>query len=267
MGQEHFQKLWGCDYEKQIGEGFIGKNVRDGIIYYKPEYAFLNDAWWWDACKVREDLLVSPHAALCKSSDYSEPYVQREYSQDGIKAGHFKKLAQLHKQRYHKIKFEEVMGLKLNKDTDLGYLYHTYSGGIELMSVSKFPKNLKAELRRVVMEGMSELSKSGINYHDPLPSNLRYNFDGRLICNPHNCMEIYPRELSIEEQIKNLSILLYTNIWVENPAEFLIDYFGDMLPEERIKLVQHRVENNIKDMGRLGDLIEVPLHWRPRWGR
>jgi len=102
----------------------------------------LSEVWWWNACKIREDLLVSPPAALCKCSDYNEPYIQREYSQTGVEIGHFKKLCQLHKDNYDKVIFEEVMGLKLHEDTDVGYLYHTYSGGIEFLGVSRFPKGL-----------------------------------------------------------------------------------------------------------------------------
>jgi len=267
MGKKYFQKLGGNDYEKLIGEEFIGKNVKDGVIYYKPKYAFLGDAWWWNACKVREDMLVTPPAALCKCSDYDEPYIEREYSQDGVKMGHFKQLSKLHQNTYEKIKFEEIMGLKLHKETDLGYLYHTYSGGIEFLGVSKFPKNLKDELRKVVIEGMRDLSKYGIDYHDPLPSNLRYNFDGRLICNPHNCMECYDRELTVEEQIENLSVLLYTHSWIENPAEFLDEYFRGMIPEEETQWIKKRVRDNINDIDEYGGIVELPSHWRPPWGR
>jgi len=265
MGKDYFQKLWGNDYEKFIGERFIGKKVKDGIIYYKPEYAFLRNGW--NAGKVREDFLASPPAALCKSHEYSEPYVKREYNQDGVKAGHFEKLCQLGEEKYDKISFEKVIGLKLQEGSDLGYLYHTYSGGIELIGINKLPKNLKDELKRVVIAAMAELSKWGINYHDPLPSNLRYNFDGRLICNPHNCIECYDRELTMEEQIENLSALLYTNSWIEKWGEFLSDCFKDTLPEAEIKRAKERVERKIKDMDEFGDIMEIPFHWWPRWGR
>ena len=227
MGKEYFQQVWDDDYERLIGQSFVSKTVEDGIVYYKPQYAFLGNAWWWNACKAREDFLVSPYAALCKSPAHSKPYVQREYSQDWIRTGHFKTLSQLHQETYDKTEFEEVMGLKLHTDSNLGYLYHTYSGGIEFLGINKFPKNLKDEITRIVAEGMVELSKHGIDYNDPLPSNLRYNFDGRLICNPHNCMEIHNKELSIKKQIKNLSYLLYTNFWIENHEEFLNEYFNE----------------------------------------
>ncbi|MCX5638366.1 MAG: hypothetical protein NTX52_11850 [Planctomycetota bacterium] len=267
MGGANAKELCENEYRKSIGEKFIVNKVKDGIICYKPEYAFLKDAWWWNACKVREDFLVSPHAALCKCCDYGEPYVEREYSQDGIKIGQFKKLCQLHEKEYDKIKFEEVMGVKLHEDTDVGYLYHTYSGGIEFLGVSKFPKKLKDELKKVIIEGMSELSIYGIDYHDPLPSNLRYNFDGRLICNPHNCIECFDRPLTTEEQIENLLALLYTNTWIENAGEFLSEYFGNRLPEEEVKWIKKRIEEKMKNMDESGDNIEVPFHWWPRWGR
>lgn len=227
----------------------------------------MSDVCSWNACKVREDLLVTPPAALCKCSAHSEPYMEREYSQDGVKAGHFAKLCQLSGGKYNKIRFEKVMGLKLHESVDLAYLYHTYSGGTEFLGVNRFPEDLKGELKRILIQGMKELAKHGIDYHDPLPSNLRYNFDGRLTCNPHNCIECYHRELTIEEQIQNLSALLYTNSWIEKPGEFISEYFRDTLPEAEIRLADERIERKTKYMDEFGDIIEVPFQWWPRWGR
>lgn len=198
--------------------------------------------------------------------DYRDPYVEREYSYEGIKRGDFKKLSQLHKKNYEKVRFEEVMGIKLDENTDVGELYHTYSGGIEFLGASKAPQSVKGQLKTVLVEGIAELAKHGIDYHDPLPSNLRYNFDGKLICSPHNCMTIHDRELSIEEQVKNLSTLLYTHGWIEDIEQFLNEYFKGRLTKEEIGKVKNIIEENIKYTDEVDDLLGIPYHWWPRWG-
>ena len=267
MEGENPQELQGDNYIKFIGDDFIRKNVKDGTIFYKPEYSFLGDVWWWDACKVREDMLVSPNAALCKSPDYSEPYIERGYCQEGITTGHFEKIAQLHGNEFEKVRFEKVMGVKLHNDTDTCYLYHTYSGGIEFMGIEQFPQDVKNDLKEVLLRGMKELAKSGVDYHDPLPSNLRYNFNGKLICNPHNCMEVHDSELSSRQQIENLAVLLYTHRWIGDHAVFLHNYFTGALSEEEIQSFTRIIEDKIKEMDEIGDVIEIPCHWKPRWGR
>lgn len=196
--------------------------------------------------------------------DYGDPYIEREYSHEGIKRGDFRKLSRLHKENYERIRFEEVMGIKLDEDTDVGYLYHTYSGGIEFLGAGKALQSVKDQLKTVLIEGMAELAKHGIDYHDPLPSNLRYNFDGKLICSPHNCMTIYDRELSIEEQINNLSTLLYTHDWIEDTEQFLNEYFKDRLTKKKIRKVRHMIEENMKDTDE-DNFLGVPYYWWPRW--
>lgn len=253
--------------ERLIPEVFLCKRVEGGLIYYRPGYPFLGDASEWDAYKVREDALVSPRAALCRCPDDRGFFVERQYDQDGVRSGHFKALCLLHERKYHKVAFEEVMGLKLHAGGDVGYLYHSYSGGVELLWADNFPGELKTNLRQVVVEALIELAKNGIDYHDLLPSNLRYDFDGKLVCNPHNCIHILDRELSLEEQMDNLSCLLYTNSWIENPTEFLDAYFRDALSAEEIQRITKRIQQTMTDMDELGDIIEVPFHWWPRQNR
>lgn len=199
--------------------------------------------------------------------DYGDPYVEREYSHEGIKRGDFRKLSRLHNENYERFRFEEVMGIKLDEDADVGYLYHTYSGGIEFLGVDKMPQHIKAQLKTVLIEGMAELAKHGIDYRDPLPTNLRYNFDGKLLCNPHNCMIIHNRKLSIEEQIGNLSTLLYTHNWIKDTEQFLNEYFKGRLTKKEIGKVKKIVEKNIKDTDEVDNSLGIPYHWWPRWGK
>lgn len=195
-----------------------------------------------------------------------DPYVEREYSHEGIKRGDFRKLSRLHKENYERFRFEEVMGIKLDEDTDVGYLYHTYSGGIEFLGADKVPQSVKDQLKPVLIEGIAELAKHGIDYHDPLPSNLRYNFDGKLICSPHNCMTFHDRGLSIEEQINNLSTLLYTHNWIEDTEQFLNEYFKDQMAKKEIRKIKHMIAENIEYTDEVDNLLGVPYHWWPRCG-
>lgn len=251
-------------YKKSVGEEFVSSKIENGVIYYRPEYAFLSNAWR-NADGVREDFLVSPPATLRKCLDYGDPYIEREYSHEGIKRGDFKKLSQLHRENYERLRFEEVMGIKLDENTDVGHLYHTYSGGIEVMGAGKAQQCLMDQFKTGLIEGMAELAKHGIDYSHPLPSNLRYDFDGKLICSPHDCIMIYNRELSIKEQINNLAILLYTHSWIEDTAQFLNEYFKNRLTEKEIRRVEHMIEENMKDTDE-DNLLEVPYYWWPRWG-
>jgi len=267
MGEVFFQKLWGRDYRRLIGEQFVSEEVDDGIVFYKPKYSFLGGVCQWNTYKVREDFLVSPTAALCKCPDHNCLYVERKYSQDGVKIGHFRQISEIDQAGFKTAKFEEVIGLKLHEQADVGYLYHTYSSGIELLGVHSIPKSFKDRLRKILADGMVELAKSGIDYNDPFPSNLRYSFDSKLICNPHNCIQIHDSELPIEEQIKNLSSLLYTNIWIESPEEFLDDYFNGALFEDKSEWIKKRIMENVRLMDQSNDVPEMPFYWRPRWGR
>lgn len=209
--------------------------------------------------------MVSGSATLRKCLDYGDPYVEREYSREGIKRGDFRKLSQLHRENYEKLRFEEVMGIKLDENSDEGYLYHTYSGGLEFLGAGNVPQGIKDQLRTVLIEGMAELARHGIDYFHPLPSNLRYNFDGKLICNPHDCIMIYDRELSIKEQANNLAILLYTHSWIEDTEQLLNEYFKDRLTKKEITKVKHMIEEDMKDTDE-DNLLEVPYFWYPRWG-
>ena len=113
---------------------------------------------------MREDFLVSSAATLRKCLDYGDPYIEREYSHEGIKRGDFRKLSLLYKENYERLKFEEVMGIKLDDNSDEGYLYHTYSGGLEFLGAGNVPQGFKDQLKTVLIEGMTELAKHGINY-------------------------------------------------------------------------------------------------------
>jgi hypothetical protein len=204
---------------------------------------------------------------LRKYLGYGDPYVEREYNIAGIKRGDFRRLSRLHKRNYKKIRFEKVMGIKLDEEADAGCLYHTYSGGFEFLGATHAPQSIKDHLKMVLIEGVAELATHGIDYVYLLPSNLRYHFDGRLICSPHNSLMIYDRELSLEEQVNNLSALLYTHSWIENTEQFLDEYLnikGQLTNKEKSK-IKNMLEENIKDIDE-DNLVQVPFCWWPHWG-
>jgi|GEM_PF-3396518 len=280
------------NYQKIVGEDFIGEKINRGkekIIFVKKGCEFLKDY----AVLYRKDnfggLETELHAYNGNEGDIlitnkAIPYIKREIMGCAAKERDlYRKLSQLHKRRFENVKFEKIIGIEIPKESydDIHYLYHTYSGGIELFGLSlKAPKRFRDEIENAIAKGMRELHKNTIAYGDPFPTNLRYNFDGKIICNPHNCIEIgkqveYIPDAKIDygsdnnDEIKHrtfltspdynrdLAIIAYTHDWIEDLEGFLRKYYGDDIDRVNIKQKVEEIEENMKNIAEYG----IPEIW------
>lgn len=219
----------------------------------------------------REDSALLPEAITMKIIDYKDSSVHGEggikrsylYVQRGLPGWDYiidydllPSHRDVHKRNFKNINFEKLIALELYDGE--GDFYHTYSGGVDLFGFNeKTPQKIKDDLTSVLVKAFRELHEAGIEYTDPLPTNMRYNFDRKIILNPHNCM-LYnlknpfpdPDDIrqatkrSIHEKRKfvdvsrDLGLLLYTNPWID-PEHFVESYLGSKIDDStRISLLR-----------------------------
>jgi len=231
----------------------MGKTFKDGsTIYHKKEYSYLAHPSNWK--RIKTDWLANPRAKLYAVNDHQ--FIEREISLEVIKED-LRKLCKLSDGQFNQIRFEEVIGVGqatkgdpdyiLGSDKDKYYrLYHSYSGGIALdrFTLRKpvnslenimrerplyeinppAPKAISSEIEHILVKGLGELHEKGVFYQDPLPtfSYLRYDFTGKIICGPHNCMKFAsPSHRDVGEE---LAIILYVHDYIKSKRNFLKKY-------------------------------------------
>ena len=241
--------------QRSLGDKFKYKAIRDSIFFYRKEYEPVIDKHEFKSYEgyIREDASLSPEAILMKYDKISENYPQvstkslfyidrectgTEYIMVADKLPEYERL---HRRRFKNIKFEKMFALELTHPLE-SRMFHTFSGGIDLFGINdKFPDNLKEEIQLVLAKAFRELHKNGIEYNDPLPNNMRYNFDEKLILFPHNCMDFGRKDAVYNKKglkwvghwkndvriKRDLAIIAYTNPWIKNYDEFISQYLGD----------------------------------------
>ena len=187
-----------------------------------------------------------------------------------IDNGHIKRLSGLSKRHFNNCIFEKVIGVKFERKFN-ATLYHTYIQAPDFYGLTEeTPESLKEKLENIVANGMREIHDKGIMYSDPLPGNMKYNFNDKLILSPHNCIrtsefkKLFPRETFDSDEMdiaRDLAIVIYTHDWITNPERFLGKYLGNN-------------ENKMKDMSGLincflgeledGDVSGLSRKWQKR---
>jgi len=275
------------NYQKLFDREFIGKQLDDGIIFFRDGYDFLAGELCtsWRGDVLREDRSMLFKAALCEGRTYGRPrkdrkpervtrhlYVAREISHNwAIASDLYRKLSRLHRGAFRRARFEKLIGVAIDRNADTDWLFHTYSGGLEFFHLSpNMPTDLREEIETVLAQGVKELHQRGIEYFDPLPTNMRYDFRGKLVCNPHNSVAFkdspYAPGNGLEKSVdaeRDIGIILYTHDWIVDPESFVAKYFGKKGTPREIsdalagaRMVMTGLE--------YGDFDAISQHWQKR---
>ena len=222
----------------------VKKEMTEGVLFYKNGYEFLKTPEKWAVIKV--DVSISPTAILYFYN--GRFFSERGYMQGNITHNdgrRFKKLHRMIYKKFDKIKFEDIMGLFVDKNNNFEYLlYHTYSDGMPLDRITKkTPKAIKNYLKCLIMNAFRELNDNGINYTECQPTNIRYGFKDRLILNPHNCIS-FRGELN--NNVSDLACLFYTNDWLrEDIKKMCSEYLKSNVTSRKLEDLVRRVKNEM----------------------
>lgn len=257
--------------KKALGDDFQYRKEGDTAVFFKKGYDFLGDNLsLYEAPYFRQEGALLPGASLRKYDAHRRTrndhkgfeerdkmfFVDRELNFDGIILDDtLPILANLYRKRLKHSKFEEVIGLKIYEESDVADLYHKFSGGIELFGLtSKAPEDLRVIIERDLAKAFRELHDRKIEYKDPLPTNMRYDFE-RVIFNPHNCILFNRKKL---HESRDLGILLYTNPWIDL-NRFVRAYCGNSADEKELKYAKAGIESTMECMD--DDMEEVSSIW------
>jgi len=277
------------EYKRILGDEFQKKELRRTTLFYKKGYDFLDEG----TSIGRGDIITpsSPEPARLLQYkkvkagvknekegkflyDYTakrEVYIEQQTSSEcGLKGG-YDKLLNLCKKKFKHVKFENIIGFKTpQKYENSDSIYHTYTDGLNFWGLtSEIPKQLKEELENVVAEGLKELHDNKIEYFHPLPMNMRYNFDGKLILNPHQNIEFnfrpkYPLQKTkrgvIIHFLDDIAKLIYTHDWIDNPERFVEKYLGEDINTIDTKTAMGYIKQSMESMEQ-GEYEGLPFEW------
>lgn len=267
LPENYFKPLpLGSSVDKYLGDIPCKEFYRHGLLYYKKGYEFLLNPGGWKVLKIDISLpkaiLFAVDKHLFIERHYSEGRVFGSYGENDsfFKPGnHFKDLSKLSKRDFENAKFEEVIGLFIDKESDEHSLYHTYSGGITLEKITeKTSRGIRRELEKLLAKGMYELNEKGIFYSECVPTNFKYNGD-KIICNPHNCMDVG----KCESDVSDISVILYTHDWIRKQS-FIKEYLGrDYYETEKRKGLIRNLKREMQFLEE-GETSQIAPLWRKR---
>jgi len=277
------------NFKKLVPENFIGTyieylNGEKDIFFTHKKYRFISDVSHECIGVIREDITngikIYMHRVVRenKRDPRHKPvekliyYVERDLLDIDflIERDIARRLFDLGKKKFNNCIFEKVIGIKFERKYSAN-LYHTYIPGIDFLGLTaKTPEPLKDELENVVAKGMREIHDKGIEFSDPMPGNLKYNFDKKLILSPHNCMILdevrnsYPPGTFESDKVnreRDLAIIIYTHDWITNPKRFIKKYVGEDMNklEETVDMIDYYQEEL-----EYGDVSTMSPNWQKR---
>lgn len=278
-----------CPVKEHLSVQTCSVRPAKGIIYYKAGYDFLSSPATWTLLKTDRSLLPKTATFQCGGN----LFIQRIYCWNNLIGPgeesepvlesdlHFLKLKELYQRKFDRIKFEEVVGVFIEEESDEHLLFHTCSDGVTLDYLCRHsPKEIKEGTQNLLAQAMGELHKSRIHFTDPLPTNMRYDLGNRIILNPHNCMEFKkvidlgkfggPDSpiLGIDDVATDLALVIYTNDWITSIDRFLDPYTIRKNEDSSFrKHLSKNIRGIIKDLletGDYADLSPVPHMWLKR---
>jgi hypothetical protein len=278
------------EYQRILGKEFRRKELRDGTLFYKEGYDFLDEG-----TSIGKGDIITPSSPetsrllqyreiktgvqnkkegkliydyVARRVIYAEQQINNEFSISGYCA----KLLNLCKQNFEDVKFEDIIGIRVpsKEAKSLDSFYHTYTNGLNFWGLtSKIPEQLKEELEDIVAKGMKELHKNKIEYFHPLPMNMRYNFDGKLILNPHQNIEFdfnpnHPVYRSkwrvIVHFLEDIAKIIYIHDWIDNPKRFVEKYLDKDADILNVKSALGYIKKSMEMMEE-GECEGLPLRW------
>jgi hypothetical protein len=312
------------NYQRVVGEGFLGTRLRDflwyephvnpnagmplpighlveehltvhsyierstkGLLYYRPGYDFLCDPASWILVRTDNSVLPSAATFLCDRHFF----IQREYCTNNLIDSeespicspksdlHFYNVQKLSQKGFKAAKFEDVIGVFIQEESDENLLFHSYSGGFTLDRLTRAPPPIREEVQKILGQAMGELHKVRIRYNDPTPINMRYVLGDKIILSPHNCMEFKKRMdvkklggidspiMGYDDITDDLAVLIYTNDWIKDIDHFLSTYTGPGTQDLKFRqILSDVIRGTIEDLetGDYGDYSPLPCMWFKR---
>jgi hypothetical protein len=238
-----------------------------GSLYFKENAEFLLKPKNWAV--VRLDYSLAPETVMYECN--GNLFVGRQYfrikqrreKETGESIlnlnSHLKKLCELHETEFQNCKFEEVIGFFLDDHRSESMLFHTCSKGVTLDNLYSETSVSRDKIEKILGESFRELHKQKVAYADPLPTNLKYDLDEKIIFCPHNCIEFNNRNWLD----RDIAVLLYTNDWITDKKNFLKRYLGKEISDKEFGKRIENVEFFMELMGK-NQIEEIPSFWQAR---
>jgi len=239
-----------------------GLSERDSFAYvaYKPDFAFLHQGLL--SCHhVRTDELSQSRLYY----SHGKHFITREMDPDLTISDDLPRLNDLGALKLENCRFEQVVGYFLNNvGGQYDLLVHTYSGGIELFSISvRAPPDLRSRLSRIAAAALADIHRHEIVYCDPVPTDMRWDFADQMILDPHPYVLFreFPEEQ--EDKTRDLSVFLMTNPWLPDKKEFLNQYCSRLgVDQPKIESLHEQVLARMRFMEKDP---ELPAGLHPFW--
>ncbi len=214
-------------------------------IAYRPECSFLY-LGIGDCFRLRTDRTVIPEMDLCYLG--GRYFIVKDIGPESISHGNISSLERITTRSYANFVFESIMGYLVESCEDAyGAIIHTYSGGLELNSIShKTPLGLRKHISNLMASTFAELHLNDIIYTTPVPSNIRYDFSKKLILNPHLYMDYCASGESAK--IQDLALFLTASPWVPSVDRFVLAYADHVGYPDKWRTLRTRVMIYLDDL-------------------
>jgi len=250
-----------------FGTPYVEEKLRDGLLFYKRAFGFLKQPEVWSV--VKADSSTNPPSVLysCNGRMFSE----RTYPEDLFigdaaykSAGeHFQKLCNLSKREFSNSRFEDVIGIFINKRSDLmpNRIYSSHSGGIGLDEIAlETLSPIRVEIEKTLAGALKGLAKDKILYFDPIPTNIRYDIgSNKFVFYPHSNICFGFTTFGV----KDISMVLYTHDWIEDVDGFCKYFLGPDLTDKSLERLCKSVKNDTETL-EMGGIEEIYQCWQKR---
>jgi len=200
-----------------FGHGF----ERFSASAYKQEYSFLKKGLK-DFYLIKTDHTLVPEVQLYNKQDIfiKTRKVSYDSTQNVCRSG----LNDLEKISFRNCYFEPILGYLLGSDkSDYDLMIHLYSKGLELFPFSNAaPLKLRHNISDIAAKAIAELHSKGMIYSEAVPTNMRFDYNNKLIFNPHQHIEFNSTDDS--KRIEEIALFIKTNCWIPNIDKFLKEY-------------------------------------------
>lgn len=218
----------------------IEREVKDGILFYKEECEFLAEPQTWtfiymDQSVTRKRNLYATRGHL---------FFQQPCDPDAVADGFFQLLCKVPEMKLKRSKFEEVLGIKIDKYGQEDLIYYASTEGIGLDKItSRTPRSVNRSIERILARAIREMHEKKIVYWEPVPTNFKYAFGDKIIGDPHSSLLLLEKELSSDYITRDLAIIFYTHKYIRNLESFLYTYFEEARTKIDLKKYERQIKN------------------------